>query len=147
MKSKSTRTAGLLLCLGLGVVAQQPVRADNPDQITQFRTLSSCYQCDLSAANFDDESHPGAMANGASLYGASLQGTDLTNADLGNANLGMAILIDARLTGANLVGAKLWRANLVGAKLDRATLSPGALAGTITDTTTVCPDGTAGPCS
>lgn len=133
----NARTAGLLICLGVVAVTQQPARADNPDHITQFRATSSCVECDLSAANFDGEAHPGALASGSSFYGASLKGADLTNADLSNANLGMANLTDATLTSANLVGAKLWR----------AILSPGSLAGATTDATTVCPGGEAGPCS
>jgi len=130
-----------VLTVGFMAMAQQPVGAEELADVDQFRTTSSCVQCDLAGANFDLESHGAAMLSGASLYGTSLVGVDLSYADLSNANLGLAILEGATLTDANLAGA-----NLVGANLEAAVIEPAILASATTDVTTVCPDGTFGPC-
>lgn len=67
--------------------------------------------------------------------------SNLAGANLTNAHLTHADLTDANLAGANLTGAKLVGANLIGANLAGVIVT-----GSITDATTTCRAGNAGPC-
>jgi uncharacterized protein YjbI with pentapeptide repeats len=78
------------------------------------------------------------------LSGAQLAGLTVELADLRNANLSDASLYKVRLRSANLTGANLSGANFTGAFLQGARGANLSVA--ITDETTVCPNGEAGPC-
>ena len=99
----------------------------------------SCIKCDLSNADYIRQDLTGvnlteANASGATFYRADLTNATLAGADFSKANLSFADLTNANLGNTNLRGANL--AHSIGA----------ATAGAITDETTTCPDGTAGPC-
>lgn len=114
---------GLLLGVGL-LLARQPVRAENADQVKQLKETRQCAGCDLSNAKLS-----GLMAELANLERADLSG---------------AVLYKARLRMARLKGASLSGANLTGADLRDA--RDANLSGATTDSTTVCPSGANGPC-
>lgn len=98
----------------------------------------------------------GEILAGATLRRADLTASTLVTANLAGADLFTAVLVDAdlrgadlaraKLTSARLAGADLTGARLVGAVLINADLTGATLTGAITDDTTTCPSGTAGPC-
>ena len=109
----------------------------NPAEVEEFLATGYCPGCDLS--------------------GAILSGVDAGGSDIGNANLYRVILSLANLSGADLSGTNLTRATLDGANLSNASLDGADLSGatlvladttgTLTNASTTCPDGTAGPCN
>lgn len=120
--------------------------AENPDDVTWFKSGESCVDCDLSGAFLDASEASGRDLSGtnfshASLYRAFLTGANLSGANLSNANIKMSDLLQANLAGANLAGADLSGANLTQADVTGATLT-----GAITDEMTTCPDQASGPC-
>jgi uncharacterized protein YjbI with pentapeptide repeats len=82
----------------------------------------------------------------STLENAFLERADLFKASLVNANLRGADLRGVNLTGADLTAADLTNADLRGATLANAVLGGGSLTGALTDSTTVCATGAAGPC-
>ena len=111
-------------CVLVFALAVVSLRAVGIDDVATLKSTGSCASCQL---------------GGADLTGVSAADGDLTLADLRGAKLYMA-----NLSGADLTGALLENANLSGAILRDA---KGAnLAGAITDTKTICPNGAQGPC-
>lgn len=116
-------------------------QGSSPADVATFKSTGSCPGCDLSGAFLDT---------------VDAQGGDMWNADMSNASLYRAVLDQADLSGADLSGANLTRATLNGADLSNtsllsadltdATFSLANTTGVLTDASTTCPDGTAGPC-
>jgi uncharacterized protein YjbI with pentapeptide repeats len=106
----------------------------------------------LDGAKFVD-----SVITDSSFAGASLVGADFTRARFDGALFDKAVLDDAVLTGATLrevafTGALLRKANLSGADLRGTNLEGAVLTGAsataaLTDSTTTCPNGSAGPCT
>ena len=97
----------------------------NPEHVAAFRATKQCPGCDL---------------RNAQLGGFQAQKANLVNADLSDATF-----YGGSLRGADLTGAILDRTNFEMTDLSGAV---GAILSTaITDARTVCPDGSAGPCS
>jgi len=121
------RTASRLIFVLSGAFAltvMHSAAAANPDHVAQFKKTHVCASCDLTNAELG-----GVQAKDAKLAGANLADANLYGADLRSADLTGAILDRTNLEMANLTGA-----------------TGAALAGARTDTRTICPDGTAGPC-
>ena len=109
----------LALTLTVGVVI-----ASTPENVEQLKATNACVGCDL--------------------FGAELQGFKGEGADLSGANLGEATFYGGSLKGANLTGAILDGANLNMVNLEGAI---GVVFSTAeTDSRTICPNGSAGPC-
>jgi uncharacterized protein YjbI with pentapeptide repeats len=140
MVSKAKFIGGLCAATLLALAGAQAFAAQEPQsKVDQTLASRACQKCDLSAANFMRAELKGvdlteANAAGAMFYHANLTNALLIGTDLSKANLTFADLTNANLERANLKGANL--AESIGA----------ALAGAITDDTTTCPDGQAGPC-
>jgi uncharacterized protein YjbI with pentapeptide repeats len=96
----------------------------NPENVERLKSTLQCPDCNLREAE---------------LGGLQLEKAQLQNADLSAANLYGTNLRDADLTGAILNDADLEMADLTGAV--GATLGAAK-----TDSRTICPDGSAGPC-
>lgn len=112
------------VCLIVFALAIVGLRAVSIDDVARLKSTGNC---------------PGCKLNDADLSGVAAENGDLSYADLRGAQLYMA-----SLSGANLTGALLENANLSGAILRGAT---GAdFTGAITDSKTVCPNDTQGPC-
>ena len=109
-----------LLVFSVVLTANQP----NPDNVERLKATLQCTDCNLREAELGGLQLEKAQLQNADLSGASLYGTNLRDA-----NLTGAILNDADLEMADLTGA-------VGATLGAAK----------TDSRTICPDGSAGPC-
>jgi hypothetical protein len=121
--------------------------ATEPCDASNWRVLApDLRECGLAAATLDGESLRRANLSDGELAGASLARADLFKADLTRAVLTGANLGGAKLTNATLSGADLTGASLVGAMLINATFTAARLDGVTTDATTICPDGTPGPC-
>jgi len=122
-----TRRPHFLLLLSAAIVlsAITVALAANAGQVQQLLSTKKCALCDLSDAQ---------------LGGKNLTGADVSGANLSNASLYGATLRNANLDGAVLNGADLRAADLKGA-------TGAAFAGALMDARTVCPSGSAGPCS
>jgi len=125
----------------LAAQSQDPAPQDARG-VAMARLLDSkaCQQCDLSGASF---------AKGTDLKGVDLAGAKLTEASFYRTILTNANFSDADLSKANLSMADLTNVNFGGANLDGATLTGAtgaSLVGAKTTETTVCPDGSNGPC-
>jgi uncharacterized protein YjbI with pentapeptide repeats len=118
---RSDLTTALMALAFAGAVASA---ASDPAHVAQLKSTKKCAGCDLS--------------------GADLRGADLKAADLKSANLQGAKLYKANLVAANLEFADLREADLRGANLRQANIP--SFAGAVTDATTICPGGNAGPC-
>ena len=118
----------LLLIASLWPLSSQ---GSDPAELEIFLTTGSCPGCDLSGAFLD-----AVVAEGGDLWNTNLRGASLYRAKLSQANL----------SGADLTGANLMRVSLYGADLTGAILAQAKTTGAFTDTTTTCPDGSAGPC-
>lgn len=127
--------AAVLVVVGATVSAQNGASSNRDKVITE----KACPKCDISNESFVRLDLTGVNLTEANAAGASFYRTDLTNAQLAGADLSKANLSWADLTNANL-----GQANLRGANLAHAI--GAATAGSISDETTTCPDGTAGPC-
>lgn len=100
---------------------------------------------------------PGAQCPGADLTKHDADGKfeyedgDLVGRDLSGANLSGAMLATAihnlDLTGSNLSGADFSGANLRNVRLGDTKVDGTNFSGAITDDRTICPDGSAGPCT
>jgi len=88
----------------------------------------------------------GVNLTGGALTGLNLTGVNLADAELGDADLSGADLSRADLSAADLRRANLESANLRGANLAAANLTGARTVSAITDASTVCPNGQAGPC-
>lgn len=84
---------------------------------------------------------------GADMTRAQFQGTSFFGATLDNAILTDANLQRADFRGATLFGANLGGADLRGANLTEAVFTRARILGVLTDSTTKCPNGSAGPCT
>ena len=121
--------------------ATEPCHADN------WRELyPDLRECALAGQTLDGASLRRADLTDADLRGARLRDADLFKAILLRATLADADLRRAKLIGADLGGASLLRAQLGGADLLNARLAGTLLDGAVTDATTICPAGNAGPC-
>lgn len=115
--------------------------------VTAVKSGASCPGCDLTGANL-----PTLQGFRRDFSFIDLSGGDLYRAVLPEANFAGAILTDVNLDRANLSNAEFQGAMLQGASLVGANLSGASLGGamtdelTLTDESTTCPDGTAGPC-
>ena len=109
----------------------QSAQASDPMDVDILRSTGSCPGCDLSGAMLD-----AVDAEGGEIWNANLRGARLYRAQLNNADL----------RGADLTGANLTRASLEGADLSGAIFAMAITSGVLTDASTVCPDGTPGPC-
>ncbi|MGY3439857.1 MULTISPECIES: pentapeptide repeat-containing protein [unclassified Marinovum] len=108
---------------------------------------NDCSGCDLTGAvlmgiHGDDRNFSFSNISGGDLYrvilpGANFAGAVLTDVNFRKSDLGNADFQGAMLSGANLEGANLEGAALGGALTDELTYS---------DETTICPDGSSGPC-
>lgn len=130
--------------------------ADNSDftgaDFNRSSIAASFQKSVLDGAKFVD-----SVITDTSFASASLVGADFTRARINGASFDKAVLDDAVLTGATLrevalTGALLRRANLSGAdlrgtNLEGAVLSGASVTGTLSDLTTTCPNGSAGPCT
>ena len=116
--------------------------AEDPAAVEQLAATGSCPDCALEGANLSGQSLVGVILTGAQLYGTNFEGCDLTNADMTGANLGKATLQGSVLIGANLSGA-----DLTGAIMGLVDPNGTAVDAVVTDATTTCPDGQAGPCN
>ena len=117
---------GRLLAIALVAgAAAVTLLAANPDHLQQLKETGSCAKCNLVDGELGGLVAPekadlsGAILSGASLYGSTLR--------------------HANLTGAILTGTNLRAADLTGAV-------NAVLVDADTDTRTICPDGTSGPC-
>jgi len=117
-----------LLASAIGVAAYAQSPATNRDQLLN---TGNCAACNLQGVDLS-----GTDLRNANLYKANLRGANLSNTNLGGANLFGALLEDSNLSGANLSLANL----------QSATVFQPALQSAITNSSTICPDGTAGPC-
>ena len=127
--TRATRSLGMtrLLALALLVVGTSAfvgAHFADPQQVQRLFRTGKCPGCDLQDANL----------SGLTAMNGDLKGADLRGAKAYKANLRFADLTNANLTGTDFTGADLKKT--IGAQL----------AGATTDTTTTCPDGTAGPC-
>lgn len=121
----NTRVSLALRLTGAALLAAvAPLMAADPADVKKLKDTRECVGCSLQNAEL-----PGQNLAGANLKGADLSGANLYSVDLANAKL-----TDAKLAGSDLRGA-----NLRGAR-------GAALAGTITNERTTCPDGQSGPC-
>jgi len=112
--------AGALALSGVALLA----RGENAEHVKQLKETGSCPGCELTNANLVNvQAEKGDLQNAnaryANLYGANFKGANLTGADFHEAFLLHADLSDA--VGADLSGAK-------------------------TNSDTICPDKTQGPC-
>ena len=123
MFSLSTARAACL-AVALAFTASVAVWAAVPEHVAKVKETKSCEGCDLSDADLALLSAPEGNFGGANL----------TNANLYRADLRGAFLLGARLNGTYLVGADLTGAHT------------GPLAAAKTDTRTICPNGSRGPC-
>lgn len=122
-------------------LATQPCGIDTWEHLTP-----DLRQCELSGATLTS-----LNLRRVDLSEADLSSADLTNAQLFKANLQLTLLGSARLVGANLTNADLTGCDLRGADLRGATLTNALftgcqLSGALTDVSTLCSSGTAGPC-
>lgn len=100
---------------------------------------------------------PRANLTGANLAGTGSISGDLQGANLSGANLSAVgwdavALIDANmsnanLTGANINGSAMTDVNLDGANLTNANFIGSNMSTVMTNSSTICPNGTNGPCS
>ena len=138
-----TRLTRMPFGIGLAaIVASVGLYAqDAPAQNNRAKVLAerACAKCDLSNADFMRQDLTGVNLTEANATGASFYRANLTNATLAGANLSKANLSWADLSNANLGQTDLRGANLAHA-------IGAATAASITDETTTCQDGTAGPC-
>lgn len=139
MGSAAIVVAGaLLIGRTLSAYTQDPAVSQSAKE--KLLATRACVQCDLSNASFDKGTDlKGADLTGAKLIEASFYRTDLTNANFADADLSKANLSMADLTNAGFGGANLDGATLIGA-------TGASLMGAKTTQTTVCPDGSNGPC-
>lgn len=125
----------------LAAQSQDPAPQDaRAAAMARLLDSKACQQCDLAGASF---------VKGTDLKGVDLAGAKLIEASFYRTLLANANFSDADLTKANLSMADLTNVNFGGANLDGAVLTgaTGAnLSGAKTTETTVCPDGSNGPC-
>lgn len=88
----------------------------------------------------------GAYLIGADLTKAKFVGSQFADANMTAANLTDADLSQSQLTHTLLQGAFLRRTDLRGANLENAVVAGATVEGVLTDSTTKCPNGSAGPC-
>ena len=116
-------------------------QGSNPAEVEIFKSTGSCSGCDLSGAFLD-----AVDAQGGDLWNANMSNASLYRAQLGESDLSGADLSGANLTRATLDGADLSNTSLLSANLTGATFSLTITTGILTDASTTCPEGTAGPC-
>lgn len=124
-KSFAIRLTGWALAAAVSAVGVMAARGADPEHVKKLRTTKVCVQCDLQDAD--------------------LKGLDARNGDVTKSDLRGADLYKAQLRGADLTGALFAGANLSGA--DLRDTKGASLAGATTNERTLCPNGTAGPCS
>jgi len=134
----------VILFVAVLAVPFQSLRAESLEHVRLLRETGKCPACDLSAAKLAGLVRPAADLRNADLSRANLYKARLNDADLGGADLTRANLTGATLTGANLTGANLAGTDLSGANL-RGSIG-ARLAKATTDASTICADGTNGPC-
>jgi len=110
--------------------SQDSSAANIASNLALLQNTGSCSACDLRGVNL----------SGADLRNADLYKSDLRGANLANANLGGASLFGVRLDDANVSNANFTLANLKEA-------SVLTLQSAITNSSTTCPNGEAGPCN
>lgn len=125
-----------MLTLCAAVSAQEP--ASNPN-VEKLLTTRECKGCDFTKTAIVNKDLAGVNLMDANFDGGSLYACDLTGANLSGANLRTAVLRRSDLKGANLGGADLSGADLSFAQ-------NASFEGAITTSSTICPDGSNGPC-
>ena len=125
MKRSLCRSVFIAVLISASALVVKASSSANPEHVAAFKATKNCPACDLKEAQ---------------LGGVQAQGANLINADLTEASL-----YGGSLRGADLTGAILDRTDL---RMVDMTGAVGAILATaVTDTRTMCPNGTAGPCS
>lgn len=130
------------------LLAAFSAQAADDISVDAVRAGNDCSGCDLTGAeltwmsgvdrNFSFSNFAGGDLYRSLLPGANFAGAVLTDVNFRMSDLGHADLQGAILSGANLEGVNLEGAAVGGAITDELTF---------TDETTICPDGSSGPCN
>ena len=130
-----TLLAGGWAAVPSGTPIQEPA---NPN-VQKLLTTRECRGCDFTGTEIINKDLRGVDLSNASFEGGSLYASDLTGANLTGVNFRNAVLRRTDLKDATLAGTDFSDADLSFAR--NANLQAAG-----TTSSTICPDGSSGPC-